>query len=94
MLHIQVVGLGCPRRAELARRAEGAAQRLGKVYRLEKVSDLDRVVEVGVPVPALLVNGTACAAGTVPSLAAIEAMLSRAGSSSAAAVAGEGAPIR
>lgn len=78
MLHIQIIGLGCPRCAKLARRTEEAAQRLGKPYRLEKVRDLQRVVEIGVQVPALLVNGVVCAVGTVPSLTAIQEMLSQA----------------
>lgn len=78
MLHIQVVGLGCPRCADLARRAEVAAQELGIAYRLEKVRDLQRVVEIGVPVPALVVDGTVCAAGSVPSVAALQEMLSHA----------------
>jgi len=94
MLHIQVVGLGCPRCAELARRAEEAAQQFGKVYRLEKVRDLCRVVEIGVPVPALLVNGVVCGAGTVPTVAAIAEALSQAESSSPVAGAGNDVPVR
>jgi len=57
VLQIQVLGLGCHRCAKLAQRAEVAAHRLGKAYRLEKVDDLSRILEVGVPVPALIVNG-------------------------------------
>lgn len=84
MLHIQVVGLGCPRCAKLARRAEMAAQRLGKPYRLEKVRDLQRIVQIGVRVPALVIDGAVCAAGIVPSVAAIQKMLSGAASGAVA----------
>lgn len=75
MLHIQVLGLGCPRCAKLANRADTAAQRLGKPYRLEKVDDLSRILEVGVPLPALLINGMVRSAGPVPSVLAIQEML-------------------
>jgi len=75
MIHIQVLGLGCPRCANLAKRAEVAAQRLGKVYRLEKVNDLVRILEFGVAVPALVIDGVVHATGIVPSVAAIQEML-------------------
>jgi len=75
MIHIQVLGLGCPRCAKLAQRAESAAHQLGKVYRLEKVNDLARILEVGVPVPALIVNGVVRSTGIVPSVTAIREML-------------------
>jgi small redox-active disulfide protein 2 len=75
MIHIQVLGLGCPRCANLARRAEIAAQQLGKVYRLEKVNDLVRILEFGVAVPALVVNGVVRATGAVPTVAEIQETL-------------------
>ncbi len=94
MFAIQVVGLGCPRCTKLARRAEIAAKQLGTAYSLEKVRDLRRVVEIGVPVPALLVNGTVCAAGTIPPVAAIRDMLSQVASAAATVPAGEDSPLR
>jgi small redox-active disulfide protein 2 len=75
MVHIQVVGLGCPRCANLAHRAEAAVQRLGKVYRLEKVNDLTRILEFGVAVPALVIDGVVRSTGTVPTVAEIQEML-------------------
>ena len=75
MLHIQVLGLGCPRCAKVAHRAEVAAQRLGKVYRLEKVDDLARILEGGVPVPALLVNSVVLSSGKVPPVSTIQEMM-------------------
>lgn len=75
MLHIQILGLGCPRCAKLAQRAEAAAQRLGEAYRLEKVNDLTRILEFGVPVPALVINGVVRTTGTLPTVAAIQEML-------------------
>jgi hypothetical protein len=79
VLRIQVLGLGCPRCAKLAHRAEAAAQRLGKPYRLEKVDDLARILEIGAPVPALLINGVVRSAGIVPTMPAIEEMMGRDG---------------
>lgn len=75
MLHIQILGLGCPRCTKLAQRAEAAAQRLGEAYRLEKVNDLTRILEFGVPVPALVINGVVRTTGTLPTVAAIQEML-------------------
>lgn len=77
MLHIQVLGLGCARCAKLANRAEAAAQHLGKPYRLEKVADLSRILEAGVPLPALIINGMVRSAGPVPGVLAIQEMLGR-----------------
>lgn len=75
MVHIQVLGLGCPRCANLAQRAEAAAHRLGKACRLEKVNDLARILEFGVPVPALVIDGVVRSSGIVPTVAAIQEML-------------------
>jgi small redox-active disulfide protein 2 len=75
MIHIQVLGLGCPKCAKLARRADEAAQRLGRPYRLEKVGDLARILEVGVAVPALVIDGTVRSAGAVPTEEEIRLML-------------------
>ena len=77
MLHIQLLGLGCPRCAKLAHRAEVAAQHFGKTYRLEKVDDLARILEVGVPVPALLVNGVVLSAGKMPPVSVIQELMGR-----------------
>jgi len=75
MVHIQVLGLGCPRCANLAHRVEVAAQQLGKVYRLEKVNDPPRILEFGVAIPALVIDGVVRATGIVPTVAAIQEML-------------------
>lgn len=75
MIHIQVFGIGCPRCANLAQRAATAAQRLGKVYRLEKVNDLARILEFGVAVPALVIDGVVRSTGIVPTVAEIQEML-------------------
>jgi small redox-active disulfide protein 2 len=78
MIHIQVLGLGCPRCAKLARRADEAAHQLGLRYTLEKVTDLARVLEVGVAVPALVIDGVVRSAGAVPAVTEIATMLSAA----------------
>jgi small redox-active disulfide protein 2 len=75
MIRIEVIGLGCPKCATLANRVRTAAEELGLEYQFEKVSDLGRIIEVGVPVPALVVNGRVAASGVLPSLEEIKRLL-------------------
>lgn len=77
MVNIQVLGLGCPKCDRLAGRAEAAARRLGLAYELEKVRDLVRIADTGAAVPALVVDGVVRSAGTVPSQAEIEKLLTQ-----------------
>jgi hypothetical protein len=94
MLHIQVLGLGCPRCAGLVRRVTKAAQRLGVLCRLEKVDGLREILEVGVPVPALVIAGVVKAAGLVPTVTAIQEMLRESLANAARKVPGEAYPAR
>lgn len=75
MMHIEVLGLGCPKCARLSQRVIAAAQSLGIECRVEKVSDLTRSIETGAPVPALVVDGAVKSAGIVPGDAEIEKLL-------------------
>jgi small redox-active disulfide protein 2 len=75
MMHIEVLGLGCPKCARLSRRVVAAAQRLGIECRVDRVSDLTRIIETGAPVPALVVDGSVKSAGLVPGDAEIEKLL-------------------
>ena len=74
---IQILGTGCPKCMKLAENAEAAAKALGLDYQLEKVTDITRIMDFGVMMtPALVVDGTVKAAGKVPDVETIKAMLS------------------
>jgi len=76
MKTIQILGAGCPKCKKLAENAEAAAKALGIEYQLEKVTDITEIMEFGVMVtPALVVDGQVKAAGKVPDVEAIQAML-------------------
>jgi small redox-active disulfide protein 2 len=75
MIHIQVIGAGCPKCAKLARRVADAAQRLGVSCRLEKVTGLREIVKAGFPVPALVIGGVVKTAGLVPTVTEIQEMV-------------------
>lgn len=76
MKTIQILGTGCPKCKKLAENAEAAAKALGIEYTIEKVTDITEIMEFGVMVtPALVVDGQVKAAGKVPDVEAIQAML-------------------
>ncbi len=73
---IQILGPGCPKCKKLAENAEAAAKALGIEYQLEKVTDIREIMKFGVMMtPALVVDGQVKAAGKVPDIEAIQAML-------------------
>ncbi|MGB2754815.1 MAG: thioredoxin family protein [Phycisphaerae bacterium] len=76
MKTIQILGTGCPKCKKLAENAEAAAKALGIEYTIEKVTDITEIMAFGVMVtPALVVDGQVKAAGKVPDVEAIQAML-------------------
>ena len=76
MKTIQILGTGCPKCKKLAENAEAAAKALGIEYTIEKVTDITEIMKFGVMVtPALVVDGQVKAAGKVPDVEAIQAML-------------------
>ena len=76
MKKIQILGVGCPKCRQLAANAEAAAQALGLEYTIEKVTDIRAIMKFGVMMtPALVVDGVVKAAGKVPDVEAIQAML-------------------
>ena len=76
MKTIQILGAGCPKCKKLADNAEAAAKALGIEYTIEKVTDITEIMAFGVMVtPALVVDGQVKAAGKVPDVEAIQAML-------------------
>ena len=91
MVHIEVLGLGCPKCATLARRAEEAARRLGLDFRFDKVTDLERIIETGAAVPALIVDGRVLSAGLSPAPAEVERLLRDAAACAEATPSGVGA---
>jgi len=73
---IQILGTGCPKCKKLAENAEAAAKALGIEYAIEKVTDITEIMKFGVMMtPALVVDGQVKAAGKVPAVEAIQAML-------------------
>jgi len=76
MTTLKVLGVGCPKCAQLAVNAAEAAEQLGIEYELQKVTDINEMLTYGVMVtPALVVDGEPKAVGKVPSVDEIKAML-------------------
>ena len=76
MKTIQIVGAGCPKCRRLAENATAAAEAAGVEYAIEKVTDIDAMMKLGVMMtPALVIDGAVKAAGKVPSVEDIQAML-------------------
>ncbi len=69
MKRLKILGVGCPKCADLAERAESAAKKLGIEYELEKVNTINEIMEFGVMVtPALVVDGEVKSSGRIPSI--------------------------
>lgn len=76
MKKIQILGTGCPKCKKLAENAETAANDLGIEYEIEKVTDINEIMNFSVMMtPALVVDGNVKAAGRVPSVEDIKAIL-------------------
>ena len=76
MLHLQVLGTGCPKCEKLAAVVTDVAEELGVPYRLEKVTDIRRIIACGVMMtPALMVDGTVKVVGKIPSVDELKSML-------------------
>ena len=74
---LQVLGTGCPKCKKLVENAEAAARQAGLECRIEKVTKVEDIIACGVMMtPALVVDGAVKAAGRVPKVEEIEAMLS------------------
>jgi len=68
MLHIQVVGTGCPTCQKLTALCEQAVEEAGVQARIEKVTDVSRFADLGVLLtPGLLVDGKLLSSGKLPS---------------------------
>ncbi len=76
MKKLQILGMGCPKCAALAKHAEEAAQELGIEYTIEKVTQIQEIMKFGVMMtPALAVDGVVKVVGRVPSAEELKKML-------------------
>ena len=76
MKRIQILGAGCAKCQRLAESAEDAAEALGVECKIEKVTDINEIMKFGVIMtPALAIDGQVKAAGKVPSVDEIKALL-------------------
>ena len=76
-MKLQVLGTGCPKCRRLVENAQAAAAQLGLDCEVVKVTDINDIMKFGVMMtPALAVDGVVKAAGKVPSVEEIKAMLS------------------
>ena len=76
MMKLHVLGTGCAKCRQLAQNVQAAADALGLDVEIEKVTDPNDIMGFGVMItPALAVEGQVKAAGTVPSVDQIKAML-------------------
>ncbi len=88
MLHIKVLGPGCPNCHRLEALTRQALANLGVEAEIETITDMREIVSYGVlGTPGLVVNGKVVSSGRVPSLADITSYLTTALASEAA---GEG----
>ena len=75
-MKLHVLGTGCAKCRQLAQNVQAAADALGLDVEIEKVTDPNDIMGFGVMItPALAVEGQVKAAGTVPSVDQIKAML-------------------
>lgn len=76
MLHIKVLGPGCPNCQKLAEHTQEAAYQLRLECHIEKVTDIQQITGHGVMMtPALVVDGEVKVSGRVPSIDEIKALL-------------------
>jgi len=67
MLHIKVLGSGCPNCRRLEAETRAALEAAGIGYELTKVTDYEDIAAYGVmSTPALVINGKVVSAGRIP----------------------------
>lgn len=70
MLHIKVLGSGCPNCKKLEAETRAALDTAGIAYELAKVTDLDAIIGYGVmSTPALVINEQVVLSGRIPARA-------------------------
>lgn len=76
MMKIQILGTGCPKCQKLTENTRAAAEQLGVDCELQKVTDIGEITRLGVMMtPALVIDGQVKAAGKIPDVAAIKAII-------------------
>ncbi|UCB51977.1 MAG: thioredoxin family protein [Candidatus Zixiibacteriota bacterium] len=69
-MRIEILGMGCARCDRLEQQVHEALRELSIEAEVEKVSDLGKISSYGVLMtPGLVINGTVCSSGKVPSMA-------------------------
>ncbi len=67
MLHVKVLGVGCPRCQYLENQTRTALTGAGIAFELAKVTDLEEILNYQVHgLPALVLNNVVVAAGKIP----------------------------
>ena len=76
MKAIKILGTGCPKCAKLAANTQEAVDALQVDAEVGKVTEINKIMEYGVMVtPALVIDGEVKAAGKVPTVDEIKALL-------------------
>jgi small redox-active disulfide protein 2 len=78
-MKIQILGTGCAKCGRLFEAAQQAVKDAGVPATVEKVTDISQILEFTAwALPALAIDGVVKAAGHVPTVAEIKAMLPKA----------------
>lgn len=78
-MNIEILGIGCPKCAQLAEGVQQAVARAGLTAQITKVTDLNQITARGVLMtPALVVDGQVKVSGRVPSVGELEKLLTAA----------------
>lgn len=76
-MDIKVLGPGCKNCVTLEQRTKEALANLGAEATVEKVEDYDQIASYGImATPGLVIDGQVVVAGKVPTVSAIEELLS------------------
>jgi small redox-active disulfide protein 2 len=85
MIHVQILGTGCPKCKTLFANAEAAVKAAGVEAVVEKVEDIQQIVKLGVMMtPGVVVDGKVASSGKVLSVDEIAALLTTAASGASA----------
>ena len=79
MIHVQILGTGCPKCKTLFANAEAAVKAAGVEAVVEKVEDIQQIVKLGVMMtPGVVVDGKVASSGKILSVDEIAALLTTA----------------
>lgn len=67
MVHIKILGTGCPKCRRLKQKVQGIIEKYGLEARIEEITDIDQMLNYGYMItPGLVINGNLKCAGYVP----------------------------